>query len=103
MRDMLSSSNQQAAQRAISAPPTSGETQRLASDAIRKKLARLPRVEWLGQTIASICWIASVLAYGISSTGDWLQLFAASSWLVANIAAERQQRSVPPESPSARP
>ena len=102
MRDMLSSSNQQAAQRAISAPPTSGETQRLASDAIGKRLARLPRVEWLGQTVASICWIASVLAYGISSTGDWLQLFAASSWLVANIAAERHARSVPPESPSAR-
>ena len=100
---MLSGNNQQAAQRAISAPAASGETQRLASDAITKRLERLPRVEWLGQTIASICWIASVLAYGISSTGDWLQLFAASSWLVANIATERQPRSVPHESPSARP
>lgn len=45
------------------------------------------RVEWLGQTIASICWIASVFVYGISSTGDWLQLFAASAWLVANVAS----------------
>ena len=49
-------------------------------------LARALRVEWLGQTIASICWICSVFAYGISSNGDWLQLFAASAWLVANIA-----------------
>ena len=45
------------------------------------------RIEWLGQTVASICWIASVLAYGISSSGDWLQLCAASSWLLANIVA----------------
>lgn len=51
------------------------------------KIAKMMRVEWLGQTIASLCWIFSVLAYGISSTGDWLQLFAASSWLVANIAS----------------
>ncbi|MEM7448858.1 MAG: hypothetical protein AAF355_11505 [Myxococcota bacterium] len=41
----------------------------------------------LGQTIASMCWIASVLMYGIDSGGDWLQLIAASAWLVANIAA----------------
>lgn len=50
-------------------------------------LARVMRIEWLGQTAASLCWIASVFAYGISSSGDWLQLFAASSWLVANIAS----------------
>ncbi len=50
-------------------------------------LIRVLRIEWLGQTVASICWIASVLAYGISSSGDWLQLCAASSWLSANIAA----------------
>lgn len=50
-------------------------------------LMRVLRIEWLGQTVASICWIASVLAYGISSSGDWLQLCAASSWLLANIAA----------------
>ena len=51
------------------------------------RLARVLRIEWLGQTVASICWIASVLAYGISSSGDWLQLCAASSWLLANVAA----------------
>ena len=50
-------------------------------------LVRALRVEWLGQTIASLCWIASVFVYGISSGGDWLQLAAASAWLLANIAA----------------
>jgi hypothetical protein len=44
-------------------------------------------VEWLGQTAASLFWIASVFTYGISSIGDWLQLLAASAWLVANIAS----------------
>ncbi|MEM8734037.1 MAG: hypothetical protein AAGG44_07440 [Planctomycetota bacterium] len=50
-------------------------------------LARMLRLEWLGQTVASLCWIASVFVYGISSVGDWLQLAAASAWFVANIAA----------------
>ena len=50
-------------------------------------MQRALRVEWLGQTIASLSWIASVFTYGISSTGDWLQLLAASAWLAANIAA----------------
>lgn len=50
-------------------------------------LAKVLRIEWLGQTVASLCWIGSVFAYGISSPGDWLQLFAASAWFVANIAA----------------
>ncbi|MCH2178587.1 MAG: hypothetical protein MK106_07260 [Mariniblastus sp.] len=44
-------------------------------------------IEWLGQTAASLCWIASVFAYGIEEKADWLQLAAASSWLLANIAA----------------
>ena len=49
---------------------------------------RALRIEWLGQTIASVSWIASVFAYGApSQTGDWLQLVAASAWLAANIAA----------------
>jgi hypothetical protein len=42
--------------------------------------------EWLGQTAASLCWIISVFVYGLSSTGDWLQLGAASCWMVANLA-----------------
>ena len=49
--------------------------------------AKAMKAEWLGQTIASICWISSVFVYGISSGGDWLQLAAASSWLFANIAS----------------
>ncbi len=49
-------------------------------------LRRAMRIEWAGQTAASLCWIASVFAYGISSRGDWLQLCAASAWLLANTA-----------------
>jgi hydroxyethylthiazole kinase-like sugar kinase family protein len=44
-------------------------------------------LSWIGQMIASGCWIASVFAYGISSVGDVMQLVAASAWMVANIAA----------------
>ena len=50
------------------------------------RLARMLKLEWLGQTVASLCWIASVFTYGISSSGDWLQLCAASAWLCANVA-----------------
>ena len=50
------------------------------------RIERALRVEWLGQTVASLCWIVSMLTYGIHSTGDWLQLLAASAWLLANIA-----------------
>ncbi len=50
-------------------------------------LNRAIRIEWLGQTLASLSWITSVFAYGISTTGDWLQLIAGCAWLVANIAA----------------
>ncbi len=50
-------------------------------------------VEWLGQTIASACWIVSVFVYADGalpeSTGDWLQLTAPSSWMMANIASIR--------------
>ena len=44
-------------------------------------------LEWIGQTVASLCWIGSVFLYGISSNGDWLQLIAGLSWLMANIAS----------------
>lgn len=57
------------------------------------RLAHAMRIEWLGQTAASLFWIASVFAYGISSVGDWLQLAAASAWLVANIASVVTPRS----------
>ena len=48
---------------------------------------KMCRVEWLGQTIASTLWMMSVFAYGIEVLGDWLQILAASAWLIANIAA----------------
>ncbi|MEL6195912.1 MAG: hypothetical protein AAFP04_07565 [Myxococcota bacterium] len=62
------------------------EASRGATRLSRSRLTKALRIEWLGQTVASLCWIASVLAYGLSSPGDWLQLFAASAWLLANIA-----------------
>lgn len=52
----------------------------------RSRLTRARSIGWLGQTVASLCWIASMLAYGIESGGDWLQVCAASAWLVANVA-----------------
>ena len=51
------------------------------------RLKKMLQAEWLGQTAASLCWIASVFSYGINSSGDWLQLAAAASWLAANTAA----------------
>ncbi len=44
-------------------------------------------IEWLGQTVASLCWIASVFFYGLEGIGDYLQLGAASAWLLANVAS----------------
>ena len=58
-----------------------------ASGAWRSRLAKVRSIEWLGQTAASVCWVGSMLTYGIRSSGDWLQLFAASAWLLANIVA----------------
>ena len=45
------------------------------------------RPSWLGQMIASVCWIVSVFAYGVSSVGDAMQLVAALAWMIANLAA----------------
>ena len=50
-------------------------------------VSRMLRLEWLGQTVASLCWIISVFLYGIEGAADVLQLAAASSWLVANVAS----------------
>ncbi|MEC7501729.1 MAG: hypothetical protein VX970_08375 [Planctomycetota bacterium] len=77
----------QASLRGPSVTAKSVEKAVAGSRPIQARLARVLRIEWIGQTVASLCWIGSVLAYGISSSGDWLQLLAASSWLVANIAA----------------
>ena len=59
-------------------------------------LSKALRIEWLGQTVASLCWILSVFVYGISAPGDWLQLTAASAWLVANIAALQSSADTDP-------
>ena len=53
----------------------------------KKSLFKKSNLEWSGQTAASLFWIISVFIYGISSTGDILQLCAALSWLAANMAA----------------
>lgn len=58
----------------------------IAAGAARSRLSKLRSIPWLGQTTASVCWIGSMLISGIGSTGDWLQLCAASAWLLANIA-----------------
>ena len=59
----------------------------ISSSINQTRLAKMLSFEWLGQTLASLCWIISVFSYGISSTGDWLQLMAASSWMISNIAS----------------
>ena len=45
------------------------------------------RVEWLGQTIASLCWITSMYFYGVKDIGDGLQLVAGLAWFIANLAS----------------
>jgi len=71
---------------------TGGDSQSMqittpSSNEMQSRLEKMLSFEWLGQTLASFCWIASVFVYGISSTGDWLQLMAASSWMVSNISS----------------
>ena len=51
------------------------------------RISKMMSLEWLGQTVASGAWIVSVFIYGLASTGDYLQLVAASSWMLSNIAA----------------
>ena len=58
-----------------------------ASSLFASRVSRMLRIEWIGQTTASLCWIISVFAYGLSEPGDYLQLSAASAWLIANIAS----------------
>ncbi len=54
------------------------------------RIGKILSIEWLGQTVASLCWICSVFVYGSANgeiyTGDWLQLAAASSWFFANVS-----------------
>lgn len=57
------------------------------------RAVKVLRIEWLGQTAASLCWIASVFVYGIGSAGDYLQLSAATAWLLANVASAAISRN----------
>ena len=66
---------------------TQTDDRTIASPEENTLLKRALRIEWLGQTMASIFWIVSVFTYGITATGDWLQLLAASAWFIANIAS----------------
>ena len=59
----------------------------LDSRHVETSLSKMMSFEWIGQTLASLCWMISVFVYGINSTGDWLQLMAASSWMLSNIAS----------------
>ncbi|MCH2372153.1 MAG: hypothetical protein MK324_16730 [Pirellulales bacterium] len=79
--------NQYSTEVADETMPSSVETKVESSNETDKRFEKILSVEWLGQTLASLCWIGSVFVYGITSSGDWLQLCAASSWLLANIAS----------------
>ena len=50
-------------------------------------LSKITKLEWLGQTVASLSWVSSMFFYGLSSTGDWLQLIAGMAWFIANLAS----------------
>ena len=57
---------------------------------VQTRISKVKSIPWLGQTLASLCWIISVFVYtngSEMSTGDWLQLAAASCWMVSNIAS----------------
>ena len=57
---------------------------------VQTRINKMKSIPWLGQTLASLCWIVSVFVYtngSEMSTGDWLQLAAASCWMVSNIAS----------------
>jgi len=59
----------------------------VSSSHVETRVSKIMSFEWIGQTLASLCWIISVFVYGLNSTGDWLQLMAASSWMLSNIAS----------------
>ena len=61
-------------------------SENMAFAPVQTRISKMLSFEWLGQTLASLCWIISVFTYGIGSAGDWLQLLAASCWMVSNIA-----------------
>ena len=58
-----------------------------ATQSNNTRISKMMSLEWLGQTVASGAWIVSVFVYGLASTGDYLQLVAASAWMLSNIAS----------------
>ena len=58
-----------------------------ATQSNNTRISKMMSLEWLGQTVASGAWIVSVFVYGLESTGDYLQLVAASAWMLSNIAS----------------
>jgi len=64
---------------------------RRSMDSDQTTIQKMKSIPWIGQTLASLCWIVSVFVYGFAngemSNGDWLQLAAASCWMVSNIAS----------------
>ena len=63
----------------------------VSSSSIKKIQPRL-LLAWLGQTVASLSWVVSVVLYEAEagetwSHGDRLQMTAACAWLASNILA----------------
>ena len=56
-----------------------------------QRFSKMFRLEWLGQTLASMFWIVCVFVYetdvNLWSNGDCLQVAAAASWSMSNIAS----------------
>ena len=59
----------------------------VSSSPVETRVSKMMSFEWIGQTLASLCWIISVFVYGLNSNVDWLLLMAASSWMLSNIAS----------------
>tara|TARA_B100000212_G_scaffold111287_1_gene82836 strand:- start:408 stop:662 length:255 start_codon:yes stop_codon:yes gene_type:complete len=71
---------------------SSGETIKKTDGNTPTRMQKATSLDWLGQTLASLCWIISVFVYvdgdlSSMSNGDWLQLAAASCWMASNIAS----------------
>lgn len=71
---------------------SSGETIKKTDGNAPTRMQKATSLDWLGQTLASLCWIISVFVYvdgdlSSMSNGDWLQLAAASCWMASNIAS----------------
>ena len=72
-------------------PAAMDKPQEVSSSSIKKIQPRL-LLAWLGQTVASLSWVVSVVLYEAEagetwSHGDRLQMTAACAWLASNILA----------------